>query len=365
MVETRIKTIRFHHKTGSTQIRVGRKMLFASSFQHGWKKPGTRFLVVTNRKVKKIFESNILSRLRSQEGYAGTFLIPDSERAKRLEVAQKLYDNLIAKRFDRHCTLVALGGGVCSDLTGFVASTFLRGIDWIAIPTTLVGQVDAAIGGKTAVNHPKGKNLIGSFWQPRLVLVDPASLETLDPFQWREGLAEVIKYGMIQDVSILAAIEKNPKAVLAKRQDPMDRLIERCIRIKANIVEQDEQDAGLRNILNFGHTLAHALETHGGYGQIGHGQAVAYGMLFATNIAVKKGICSDKIFVRLKRVLESVKLCSYTPTFEPSALIRVMGLDKKRTGSNIRFVLPERAGKVVLRDLPVRTLNNEAYWCIL
>ena len=358
-----MRTIRLRHPGGVSRIDLKRGLLRDEAALSKAIGSQRKFLVVTNRKIKRLHGRTVTQGLGSLEGFSGTFLIPDGEHAKDIRIAQKLYDKLIAIGFDRSNVLVALGGGVCTDLTGFVASTFLRGVPWVAIPTTLVGQIDAALGGKTAVNHPRGKNLIGTFCQPERVVIDPGVLGTLERSHWVDGLAELIKYGMIADPAILATMERNLAAVLDGKENPMDRLIARCVRIKANVVEQDEKDQGRRHILNFGHTLAHALETQGRYQGLSHGRAVAIGMVFAANVAVITGRCENKVRARLIHLLSAVGLAPPVRKMDHKALVRIMALDKKRTGGRILMVLPVRAGKVVLRDMPLKQLENQAFWC--
>ena len=357
-----MKPIVFRHRQGTTRIALGRGVLKDSADLIGALQRAGRFLVVTNRRVNRLHGASLFDRLESLAGYEGKFFIPDSERAKDMQYAQKLYEKLILSGFDRTGALVAFGGGVCLDLTGFAASTFMRGIRWLAIPTTLIGQIDAAVGGKTAVNHPAGKNLIGTFWHPSSVWIDPEVLGTLERRNWVAGLAEMIKYGMIADSRILSSIEKNLDAVMRIEKDPVDRLIARCVRIKISVVKRDELDTGYRHVLNFGHTLAHALETHGRYKRISHGHAVAAGMLFAANVAVRLGICESRVYSRLAGLLKITGLHPDSLKIDPEALIGIFASDKKRKGDRIRFVLPVRAGRVMLKDIPLKTLANNAFW---
>lgn len=356
------KTFNLAHENGKAKIEFKRGLLEEAFNIEKVFGENKRFLVVANGRIKRLYGKKIIESIRSKKGYSGEFIIPDSEQAKDIGVALKLYEKLISARFDRYSVLVAVGGGATTDLTGFVASTFARGIPWIAIPTTLCGQVDASIGGKTGINLKQGKNLVGTFWHPRLTLIDPAVLDTLSKKEWISGIAEVIKYGIIADPWIFNRLEKEHEKVLLKNPGIVDPLIARCIKTKITIVEQDQKDSGIRNILNFGHTLGHALETLENYKAVTHGQGVAAGMLFATNLAKKLGICDKKLFHRIDTLIREFGLYRKVRIDDKKVLIDIMKRDKKHIGNNIRFVLPVEMGKVVLKDIPVRMLEKDTFW---
>jgi 3-dehydroquinate synthase len=247
---------------------------------------------------------------------------------------------------------VALGGGVIGDLAGFVASTYLRGVNVVQVPTTLVAQVDASIGGKTGINHPKGKNLIGTFYQPKLVFIDVATLRTLPKRELIGGMAEVVKYGVIADPELFAYLEQHIPELLKYDVEALEQIVLRSARIKADVVSKDEREAGLRRILNYGHTLGHAIETATGYGRLHHGEAIAIGMEFAARLASRLGLCNQSLVDRQHRLLEQFGLPTrLPPRIDPKRVLAAMALDKKVQGGQLHFVLPERLGGV--RVMPV------------
>lgn len=354
-----MKAINLKHSAGTTKILVSKGI---SKRISAFVNPGSKFVIITNRKINRLYRAKFLDRLTKNAGCVGKLMIPDSETAKDIETAKSLYEKMISAKLDRSSTVIAVGGGVCTDLSGFVASTFMRGIKWIAVPTTLIGQVDASIGGKTAVNLKSGKNLVGSFWQPEKVLVDPELLTTLPKSQLISGLGEVIKYGMIASNRIFSECEQHSRKVAEKRPVLAEETIVRCIRIKTGIVALDERDTGKRHILNFGHTLGHALETSKEYKGISHGKAVAIGMLFAAKIANDLGILAEKDYNRLHMVLFKVGLVNKRIELEKNVLLKSMAADKKRRGKSIKMVLPERIGKVTLKEMAIDTLDKDALW---
>jgi 3-dehydroquinate synthase len=356
------RSVLLKHRSGKTRIEIGWGLIKGNAPHSLFGNQRGKFLVVTNRRVKSLVCNQLIAKFENTKDYAGTVLIPDSESAKSIENAQKLYDKLISIGFDRSSHLLAIGGGVCSDLTGFVASTFMRGIEWSVIPTTLLAQIDAAIGGKTAINHRLGKNLIGTFHHPKHVLIDPEVLTTLGETQYCSGIAEMIKYGMIADPQLLRFLESNQVNTSAGSLKSMEKMIARCVRIKARIVENDELDQNKRLVLNFGHTFGHALESEGLYKNEDHGKAVAVGMLFATHMAVKTGLCQESVFKRLKALLDRYALSPAKRKFDKKRMAKAMATDKKRKGDILQFVLPERVGRVVIKDIPVKILTKDAFW---
>lgn len=305
--------------------------------------------VITNPTVGSLYARTVADGLSSSGFKPLVINIPDGEEYKSLAEASKVFDVLIENRFERKSPIVALGGGVIGDLSGFVAATYLRGVPYIQVPTTLLSQVDSSVGGKTAVNHPKGKNLIGAFYQPRAVFIDPDVLKTLDEREIKAGLAEVIKYGVIRDPAFFRFLEENAKKLLGTG-DEIIKAIERSCEIKAEIVGKDEKEEGLRAILNFGHTFGHAIEALSGYGSYRHGEAVAIGMAMAAALSAKLGLCKE-CGPRITALLSSLGMPSTPPDINPEDFIDAMRLDKKVSGAAIRFVLAEKMGEVTVREV--------------
>jgi len=312
---------------------------------------GRRFAIITNPRVNSLYGKKVALSLQASGLDHVTFEVPDAEASKSLEVAKKLYRQLSEKGFDRDSCVIGLGGGVVGDLAGFVAATYMRGINLVNVPTTLLAQVDSAIGGKTGVNLPEGKNLVGAFHQPELVISDIATLNTLPEKEFISGLAEVVKYGVISDPALFSRLETGAGVFLCKDPKPLEEAVSRCSAIKARVVEEDEKDHGKRLILNFGHTLGHALEAASNYEGYRHGEAIALGMLFAAKLSVKLGIFTEKDMQRLSAVISSLELpVIINKRLKTETLIGFMKADKKTRGGRLRLVLPERIGKVVVSD---------------
>jgi 3-dehydroquinate synthase len=262
-----------------------------------------------------------------------------------------LYDRLVEEQADRRTLVVAVGGGVIGDLVGFVAATYNRGLPLLMVPTTLLAMVDSSVGGKVGVNHPRGKNLIGAFHQPVGVWVDTAVLDTLPDREYRSGLAEVVKYGVIQDADLFAWLEGHVDAVLRREPEAVRHVVARSCRLKADVVERDErEETGLRAVLNYGHTFAHAFETVGGYGAWLHGEAVAAGMVCASLLAERRGLIGRETTERQRRLLQAFGLPTAPRRWATEELLAVMRTDKKAVGGRLRFVLPRRLGEVALFD---------------
>jgi 3-dehydroquinate synthase len=310
-------------------------------------------LVVSHPGIAKHFAEKLLQGLQ-QAGFAAHLcLLPAGERYKTLRSVAKIYDAALAFGLERSSTLVALGGGVIGDMVGFAAATWLRGIPFVQVPTSLLAMVDAAIGGKTGVNHPGGKNLIGAFYQPRLVWIDPTVLKTLPPREFTSALAEVIKYGVIQAADVFEFLEDRPQLSRYTdfAPDDLHYLLRRSAECKAWVVQQDEKEAGLRAILNYGHTLGHALEAATGYRRYLHGEAVAIGMVAAGEIARRLGWWSAAEAERQRRLIEKAGLPSRWPAGIPwEAVLQAMQADKKVKQGRIHFVLPRRIGQAELTD---------------
>lgn len=305
--------------------------------------------VVTNPTVGGLYGETVIKSLESAGFKPVVMTVPDGEEYKSLEVAGTVFDKLIENRFERSSPIVALGGGVIGDLAGFVAATYLRGVPFVQVPTTLLSQVDSSVGGKTGVNHPKGKNLIGAFYQPRAVIIDPEVLKTLDLRELKAGLAEVVKYGVIWENAFFSYLEENAKALLTPGAEII-KAIERSCAIKAEVVGRDEREEGMRAILNFGHTFGHAIEALSGYGTFRHGEAVAIGMAMAASLSERLG-GSKECGPRIVALLEKLGMQHAVPEIAPDDFIKAMKLDKKVSSGRIRFVLPSEMGKVYLREV--------------
>lgn len=306
---------------------------------------GSQVAVISNEVVAPLY----LERLRGALGgglEVDVYLMPDGERFKSLESYGALMDFLLAHRHNRTTTLVALGGGVVGDLTGFAAATFQRGVDFVQIPTTLLAQVDSSVGGKTAVNHPRGKNMIGAFYQPRAVLADLQALATLPDREYRAGLAEILKYGVIRDAGFFDWLADNRAALAARQTDALRHAVRRSCEIKAEVVAADEREGGLRAILNFGHTFGHAIETLTGYRDFLHGEAVAMGMVMAADTSLRLGWLGGDAARRIRDVLTDLGLPVVPPALPAEDMLAAMGLDKKVVDGRLRLVLARRLGEV-------------------
>ena len=308
--------------------------------------------IVTNPVVHRLY-GRMAHRALSQAGFSPFFIIvPDGEQAKTMKWLAKIIDALVTRRVERQDVILALGGGVTGDVAGFAASTYLRGIPFVQVPTTLVAQVDSSVGGKTGVNHPQGKNLIGAFYQPRIVIIDPRVIKTLPPRQWIAGLAEVIKYGMIADKPFFEYLEQHVEGLRNQSDDVMPHVLRRCCEIKAEVVAGDEREADRRRILNYGHTVGHALEALGHYKKWIHGEAVGLGMVHEASIAQYLGLCSSDVVERQDDLIKRVGLPSAIPkSMKFLDLWQAMQHDKKVVKGGIHCVLPKRIGEVCVVPL--------------
>jgi 3-dehydroquinate synthase len=339
-----MKKIHVRSANGSYEIVCGRgaRAQAASALAKLGRK-GTVFLVSSPR-VWRHWGAGIKKAFK---GIANaTILFDDREAAKNLSTVEQLCRKLVRAGADRRATLVAVGGGVVGDVAGFVAASYARGIGLVQIPTTLVAQVDSAIGGKTGVNLPEGKNLVGAFYPPHLVFSDWELLRTLPPREFRSGLYEVIKYGVIGDPALFRFLERGMNKLLRRDASALDFIIERSAKQKARVVSQDEHESGLREILNFGHTFAHALETVTRYRRYRHGEAVGLGMIAASRLAVSLAMFSEGDAKRVANLVASVGPLRPWPNVSPQQMMAAMKFDKKTRGGHLRFVLPERIGKV-------------------
>jgi 3-dehydroquinate synthase len=312
--------------------------------------------IITDSNVVELYAEPVGAALGELGAEVDTFDVDAGEQSKSADVAIDLWEDLLDAGADRTTVVVALGGGVVGDLAGFVAATFGRGLRFVQIPTTLLAQVDSSVGGKVGINLPGAKNMVGAFWQPRGVLIDVSVLGTLPEREYRAGLAEVVKYGVIQDADFFAYLESNVAAINNRDAGVLTHIVERCCRLKADVVEQDErEETGLRSILNYGHTFCHALEAATGYEQLLHGEGVAIGMMCAARLAARMGRVNAAFVERQRKLLEACGLALDVPDVDRDELIELMYRDKKVERGRLRFVLPTRLGHVEL----VRDVKNE------
>jgi 3-dehydroquinate synthase len=310
---------------------------------------GNQVLVVTSNTVATLYLDAVLENLRSYK--VAKVILPEGEQHKTLDVVNQIFDTLLVNKFGRSATLIALGGGVIGDMGGFAAACYQRGIPFIQIPTTLLAQVDSSVGGKTGVNHPLGKNMIGAFYQPQCVIADTNVLDTLDDRQLSAGLAEVIKYGLIRDAEFFGWLEANLDALLSRDKAALAFAIERSCFNKAEVVAEDETESGVRATLNLGHTFGHAIETGIGYGEYLHGEAVAIGTCQAADLSRRKGWLSDGDVERIIALFKRAKLPVNPPdSLNPERFLQLMSVDKKNIDGEIRLILLKAIG---LATLPV------------
>ena len=306
-------------------------------------------MIVTNERVGPLYAARVQAALAGRQ--VASVVLPDGEAYKTLSSFETILSGLLEARFERGCTVVALGGGVVGDLAGFAAACYQRGVAFVQVPTTLLAQVDSAVGGKTAVNHPLGKNMIGAFHQPVAVVADLDTLQTLDDRELRAGLAEVIKYGLIRDPEFFVWLEQNLAALLARDPAALTHAVRRSCQNKAEVVGADEHESGERALLNLGHTFGHAIEHALGYGSWLHGEAVAAGMCMAARFSHALGMLPASAVTRIERLVEAAGLPVLPPSgVAPEALLAAMQIDKKNRDGRIRFVVLEAIGKASLRD---------------
>lgn len=320
--------------------------------------PARQVMVVTNDVVAPLYLESLLKSLHGYE--VNTHILPDGEEFKSMQMLDGIFDALLKVPCDRQTTLIALGGGVIGDITGFAAASYQRGVPFIQVPTTLLAQVDSSVGGKTAVNHPRGKNMIGAFYQPRCVIADTDSLNTLDDRQLAAGLAEVIKYGLIRDPEFFTWLEENMDALLDRDASALAFCIERSCQNKAEVVAQDEHESGVRALLNLGHTFGHAIEAGMGYGNWLHGEAVATGMLMAADLSRRSGWLTDEDVYRTGALLERAGLPVVPPPeLSPDTYMALMKVDKKVVSGHIRLVLLKSIGEAFISDNYDESLLDE------
>ena len=347
LVQDKTRTIRVDLSTDGYDIVIGRSTLDqVGPMMRGFKLTD-QALVITNPGVRSLYGDVVETSLRGAGFEPAMIEVPDGEAQKSLEWASRLYDAMLDHRMDRQSPVIALGGGVIGDLTGFVAATYMRGIPFIQVPTSLLAQVDASVGGKVAVDHPQGKNLIGAFYQPKLVLISLNALNSLSDRELRAGMAEVIKYGMIADGNLFEYIDQHLPLILNRDAEALAHIVARSCEIKADVVAEDEREQGRRAILNFGHTMGHAIETYTG---LLHGEAVAIGMVYAARIAERMKILNSAYVEQLIRLIERTDLPTHYDGLDIETIMATMRHDKKTVGGRLRFILPNRIGDVELRD---------------
>jgi len=319
---------------------------------------GVEVLVLTNPTVAPLYVSRVLEALTQYR--VDVFEMADGEQYKSLASYGEVQAYLLEKKHSRSTTIIALGGGVVGDLAGFVAATYQRGVNFIQVPTTLLAQVDSSVGGKTAVNHPLGKNMIGAFYQPRAVVIDTLALDSLPPREFAAGMAEVIKYGVIADAEFFNWLEENAPRLASKDAGALQQAIRRACEIKAEVVALDEREGGMRAILNFGHTFAHAIETLSGYGAVLHGEAVAIGMVMAATLSERIRLAPQGTATQISRLLRVFELpvdllhtqsAEGTVDYAPESMLEKMAMDKKAEGGRMRFVLTRGLGSADVQEL--------------
>jgi 3-dehydroquinate synthase len=333
------------------EIRIGAGLTGDAASWAGLPKAAAA-VIVSNETVAPLYAERLRTMLAAAYGRVDLVTLPDGEQHKDWASLNRICDHLLAEALDRKTVLFALGGGVIGDMTGFAAAIYMRGVPFVQVPTTLLAQVDSSVGGKTAINHPLGKNMIGAFYQPVRVIADLDTLDTLPDRELRAGLAEVIKYGPIADAGFLCWIEDNLDALLARDKAVLAYAVRRSCEIKADVVGQDEREQGLRAILNFGHTIGHAIEAGMGYGAWLHGEAVACGMVLAADLSHRVGRMPAGFVERLRTLIERAGLPVVPPKLGAERYLQLMRVDKKAESGAIRFVLIESLGRAGLHAVP-------------
>jgi 3-dehydroquinate synthase len=321
---------------------------------------GRRAALVTDSAIMALHGTAVVESL-TRAGFAVTVMeVPEGETAKTLAVAEQCWDRLLAAGLDRSSTVLGLGGGAVGDLAGFIAATYMRGMHFVTLPTTVLAQVDASIGGKTAIDHPKAKNLIGAFHQPRLVVVDPSVVRTLPEREFRSGLAEIVKHGIVLEQSYFEEVERDGAALLARRLDVLEHVIGGSCRLKASVIERDpEEKSDLRFALNYGHTIGHALEAVTGYGRWTHGEAVSLGIAAEARLARRLSLADEATVTRQERLLAGLGLPIHVGAMDVEAVLSAMTRDKKARDGRVPFVLAPRLGEFrVVYDVPVAEIRS-------
>jgi len=306
--------------------------------------------IITNSVVAPLYLDRLIAAVRGAGARVTSIIVEDGETAKQWRTLDQVFDRLLAARCGRDSVVVALGGGVVGDLAGFAAAVYQRGIPFLQVPTTLLAQVDSSVGGKTAINHPRGKNMIGAFHQPLAVVADIATLDSLPERELAAGLAEVIKHGLILDASFIEWLERNLEALRRRDHAALAYAVRKCCALKAEVVSKDERETALRAILNFGHTFGHAIEAAAGYGRWLHGEAVAAGMVMASELSRRAGLLSDGQVARVRDLVARAGLPVQGPAIPAQSLLEWMQVDKKASGGHLRFILLSRIGAAEIRN---------------
>lgn len=335
----------------SYPIYIGEDLLDVAAYYEPHVK-GQSVAIVSNQTVAPLYAERLVAMFQKMGKQVILITLPDGEEFKTWESLQLIFDGLLKARADRQTTLVALGGGVIGDMTGFAAASYMRGVPFIQVPTTLLSQVDSSVGGKTGINHPLGKNMIGAFYQPRAVVIDTSVLKTLPVRELKAGLAEVIKYGAIADEKFFAWIETELDKLLTCEASTIQMAIQRSCAIKAEVVGADERETGIRAILNFGHTFGHAIEAGLGYGEWLHGEAVGCGMVMAADLSCRLGLIDELMSQRIRRLVQAAGLPTVAPALGEQCYLDLMANDKKAQQGAIRFVLLSSLGNAHLGTAP-------------
>jgi 3-dehydroquinate synthase len=351
MTPTRPDSLRIDLQERSYDIRIGTDLLGRVESYADLPKAAAA-VVVSNTTVAPLFYPRVRDALLQRYETVHLVELPDGESFKTWQTLNLIFDAMLSAACDRKTVLFALGGGVVGDIAGFAASCYMRGVPFVQLPTTLLAQVDSSVGGKTAVNHPLGKNMIGAFYQPVRVIVDLETLGSLPDREFSAGLAEVIKYGPIADLEFFAWLETHLDALLAREPAPLVHAIRRSCEIKGQVVGLDEREAGLRVILNFGHTFGHAIEAGLGYGEWLHGEAVGCGMVLAADLSRRLGLIDESFASRLVRLIERARLPTKAPALGVARFLSLMRLDKKTVAGEVQFVVLDEPGHAVLRSVP-------------
>ncbi len=344
-------TVRVPLGDRSYPVCIGSRLMDAASSYAGLPKADA-CLVVTNTTVAPLYLEWLTNALADHFPHIHPVILPDGEQHKNWQTLQLIFDALLEHGCDRQTIIFALGGGVVGDMAGFAAACYMRGVPCVQIPTTLLSQVDSSVGGKTAINHPLGKNMIGAFSQPVRVVIDIDTLRTLATRERVAGLAEVIKYGAVADPDFLSWIETNLDSVLALEPSALIHMVTRSCQLKADVVEADERESGIRATLNFGHTFAHAIETGVGYGTWLHGEAVGCGMAMAAHLSARLGLVDDAASTRLRHLIERAGLPTNAPDLGADRYLELMRLDKKAVAGELRFVLLDGPGRASVHAVP-------------
>ncbi len=337
---------------------IGRTELFAPHIA------GASVTIVTNETVEPLYGEALRAALAPLGKQVSTVVLPDGEAFKNWETLNRIFDALLSGQADRKTTLIALGGGVIGDMTGFAAACYMRGVPFIQVPTTLLSQVDSSVGGKTGINHPLGKNMIGAFYQPQAVIADIGALGSLPERELAAGIAEIIKTAAIADAQFFEWLEANIEALNRREPSALAHAVKRSCELKASVVVADEREGGLRAILNFGHTFGHAIEAGLGYGQWLHGEAVGCGMVMAADLSVRTGYLDEAVRQRLVELITAARLPVHAPALGDTRYIELMKVDKKAEAGAVKFVLLKQLGETVVTSVPGDALRATLAACL-